>query len=66
MIAYEIEAEFETESYWICSVVGCPATCFDADFAEQFGCARHGSTWLRIVRQFQNGHLVSEFKQEAA
>ena len=31
--------------------------------AETMGCAKHGDTWIRVVRQFANGKLVSEFRE---
>jgi transcription initiation factor IIE alpha subunit len=62
-IYYEMPAELETETYWVCSVQGCASVAFDEDFAKNMGCARHGRM-VRLVRQFEKGKLISEFREK--
>lgn len=62
-IYYELEPELETETIYVCSVEGCDSCCFDKEFADNMGCAKHGTVMLRVVRQYQNGRLISEWRQ---
>ena len=61
---YEVEPEITEEIHYYCSVEGCDSIAFSEDFALLMGCAKHG-TMLRAVRQFQNGKMISEFKESA-
>lgn len=63
-LVYEVQPELEIETIWVCSIKGCTSCCFDAEFAERMGCAKHGFTWVREVRQFENGKLISEFREQ--
>jgi hypothetical protein len=63
-LVYHAEPELELETHYACGVEGCSSICFDRDFADGMGCAIHGVTMVRVVRQFQNGQLVSEFREK--
>lgn len=63
-ITYDIPPELDIETIWQCGVDGCNSYCFDKEVAEIMGCAVHGFKWCRVVRQFENGILVSEFKEK--
>jgi hypothetical protein len=51
----------ETETYYVCSVEGCMNFVFEGQYKHLI-CIKHGDTAVRMVRQFNNGELVAEFK----
>lgn len=53
----------DEETYWVCSVKNCNSFCFDKEFADGMGCARHGLKMVRQVRQFENGKMIAEFTE---
>lgn len=63
-IYYDMPPELSEERFYACAVKDCHNFVFDDDDEAKFwDCAKHGMTMTRLVRQFENGRLVSEFHE---
>lgn len=64
-LIHEIEPELKEEVYYVCGIEGCYNMVFDEE-ARHLICIAHGDTSVKLVRQFQNGNMISEFKEKLA
>lgn len=64
-IYYDLPPELEEQTLYECGIGGCSACLlFDDGAHEYLPCANHGFTWVKVVRQFENGKMISKFKEK--
>lgn len=57
-------SKIHEETYYACSVEGCDNCVLDSAYIS-LGCAVHGNTLTRVVRQFEGNTMTSQFTEKS-
>lgn len=61
---YHVEPELEEMTTYECGIDDCGSCLIFNDGAHLYlPCAIHGFKWIKVIRQFENGIMISEFKE---